>query len=174
VDLRYEQQVVLEMATGKAEAGAAGEPSAENADVNGATSGQVAENVQVASEKHTSGAKAPADSAGLVPGINPRPTNGSAGNVKPVKAKTKPAGKGAGKVKASAAKKANGKTRTSASAVKANAAAAKKTNAKSRKASTTDNARNKKRAAGKRTALNVSRQKTASTPRPASSAEPGQ
>jgi len=77
------------------------------------------------------------------------------------------------KAKTAAAKKTNGKTRTASSAVDVNTAAAKKTNAKTKKASTTVNAKNK-RAAGKRAALNVSKQKTAPTPRPASNAEPGQ
>ena len=104
--------------------------------------------------ERTSGAKARNGSIGIMRGLKPPPPS--------VKAKAR------------AAKKTNAKTRTKASAVKANAAAAKKTNAKSKKVSTTVNAKNKKHAAGKRVALNVSRQKTASTNRPASSAEPGQ
>jgi cell division protein FtsQ len=197
VDLRYDQQVVLEMATNNAQTG---KQSAKSTDVNSASSGQVAENVQVVGEKpneHTPGAQALADSgssdardsAGAkAPAYQPTTYHSrSAGNsrpsvnVKPVKAKSKPAGKGAGKVKTSAAKKTNGKTRTAANAVKVNATAAKKANAKARnasakagKASTTVKAKKKKRAAGKRAALNVNKQKTASTPHPASSAEPGQ
>ena len=159
VDLRYDQQAVLEMATGN-NAAQAGEQGA-NADSE--SSGQVAETGQVAGEKpekHTSRAKASHsrakarnDSIGLMRGLKPPPPS--------VKAKT------------AAAKKTNGKTRTASSAVDVNTAAAKKTNAKTKKASTTVNAKNK-RAAGKRAALNVSKQKTAPTPRPASNAEPGQ
>ncbi len=148
VDLRYEQQVVLEMATGNTEHSAAGAQSTESTDVNKASSGQVAESGQVTSispVKHASAVKV-----------------------------HKPAGKGAGKVKTSAAKKTNGKTRTAANAVNVKTRAAKKTNAKTRKASTTVKAKNMKRAAGKRATLNVSQQKTAPTTHTASSAEPGQ
>jgi cell division protein FtsQ len=115
VDLRYDQQVVLEMATNNAQTG---EPSAENAGVDSASPGQIAETGQVtgkSTEKHTSAAKA-----------------------------HKTAGNGAGKVRTSAAKKTNAKTRTAAGAVKVNA-------------------RNKKRAEDKRAALNVSKRKTAPT-----------
>jgi cell division protein FtsQ len=175
VDLRYEQQVVLEMATGNTGQGTAGEPSAtvtgaqsaagaqstEITDVNSASSGQAAENVQVA------------ETGQVTSTVSVR--HASAAKVH------KPAGKGAGRVKTSATKKTNGRTRTSAKAVKVNATAAKKANAKARnasakagKASTTVKAKNKKRAAGKRAALNVNKQKTASTTHPASSAEPGQ
>jgi len=175
VDLRYEQQVVLEMATGKAEAGAAGELSAEGAGEGNISSGQVTENVQVVGEKHTSGANEAVQKAVVSGEIGRERTsgakarNGSIGIMRGLKPPPPSV-----KAKARAAKKTNAKTRTKASAVKANAAAAKKTNAKSKKVSTTVNAKNKKHAAGKRVALNVSRQKTASTNRPASSAEPGQ
>jgi cell division protein FtsQ len=127
VDLRYDQQVVLEMATGNALQGATGEQSAESANADHASSGQVAENGQVTSKsqlKHASAAKA-----------------------------HKPAGKGAAKVKAPAAKKTNAKTRASAVRM---------------------NAQNKKPAAGKHAALNVSTQKTAPTTPAVSSAGQGQ
>ncbi len=62
VDLRYDQQAVLEMATGTNVAqAAAGEQSAENAGENSASSGQIAVTGQVADKspiKHTSAAKA--------------------------------------------------------------------------------------------------------------------
>jgi cell division protein FtsQ len=161
VDLRYEQQVVLEMATGKAEQSAAGAQSAESTDVVNASSGQVAETSHVAE-------------TGQVTSISPV-KHASAARVH------KSAGKGAGKVKTSAAKKTNGKTRTAANAANVKTSAAKKTNAKARnasakagKASTIVKAKNKKRAAGKRATLNVSQQKTAPTTHTASSAEPGQ
>jgi cell division protein FtsQ len=163
VDLRYDQQVVLEMASGT-NAAQAGEQSAESASADPGPSGQVAENGQVTHEKHTSGAKARNASIGSMRGLKPPPPS--------VKAKTKPAGKDATKVKAAATKKTDAKT--SASAVKVNTTTAKKTNAKTRASSVNVNTQNKKRAAGKRAALNVSKQKTAPTTPSASSAGQGQ
>jgi cell division protein FtsQ len=93
VDMRYDQQAVLEMATGTNVArDAAGE---ESVGADSVSSGQVAENGQVigtSTVKHTSAAKA-----------------------------HKTAGKGAGRVKTSATKNTNVKTRTAASAVKVKA-----------------------------------------------------
>jgi cell division protein FtsQ len=121
VDLRYDQQVVLEMATNRAE------QSAESAGAESAPSGQVAETEQVTNKspvKHTSAAKV-----------------------------HKQAGKGAGKVKTSAAKK---------------------TKATIRKASTTVKTQEMKRAEDKRAALNQSKRKTSAITPPVSNAGQGQ
>jgi cell division protein FtsQ len=199
VDLRYDQQVVLEMATGS-NAAQAGEQSAES----DSSSGQIAENERNKHEKpkkHTSGAKAPIHSASFMLGINPRPTtrasvsaasntlaDSGSSNAR-AKAHNDSIGLMRGlkppppsvKAKTTAAKNTNGKTRTSASAGKVKTAGARNTSTKARnasvkagKASTTIDAMNKKRAAGKRAALNVSQQKTAPTSPAASSAGQGQ
>jgi cell division protein FtsQ len=131
VDLRYEQQVVLEMATNGTQA-ADGEQSAGSASDSTAASSQVAEKGQIAgkaAEKKPSVAKAQKTAA-------------------------KPAGNGSGKAKAATAKKS----------------------VKARKAPTTNriNAKEKKRAAGKRAALNLSQRKNAPTTRLASAAGQGQ
>jgi cell division protein FtsQ len=131
VDLRYEQQVVLEMATNGTQA-TSDDQSAGSASDNTASLGQVAENGQIAgkvAEKKPSVAKAHKTAA-------------------------KTAGNGSGKTKAATTKKS----------------------VKARKAPTTNriNVKEKKRAAGKRTALNLSQQKNAPTTRPAATAGQGQ
>jgi cell division protein FtsQ len=131
VDLRYEQQVVLEMAMNASQA-ASGEQSAGNASDSTTQSGQVAENGQVVGksvEKQPSVAKAQ-------------------------KAAVKTTVNGSGKAKAATAKKS----------------------VKARKAPTTDriNAKEKKRAAGKRTAQKISQRKNAPTTQPTPSAGQGQ
>jgi cell division protein FtsQ len=79
VDLRYDQQVVLGMATGSDAAQAlSGDQGADNGQIIGEQP-----------EKHTSGAKAPVVSAGFMPGINPRPTSRSKANAA-AKARTAP------------------------------------------------------------------------------------
>ena len=92
VDLRYDQQAVLEMAANNAMQGAGGEQSAENAGENSASSGQIAETGQVTSTspvQHTSAAKA-----------------------------HKPARKGTSKVKATTARDTSVKTRKAHTTIK--------------------------------------------------------
>jgi cell division protein FtsQ len=160
VDLRYDQQVVLEMAPGANVAqAAADEQTAANAVEKKQPALQAAEKGQIASElpeKHTSGAKAPVDSAGSdarakALAYQSPPT----AKVKPGKAGAKPGAKGSTKPKNATAQK-------NAKALKAAAAEAKATQDK------------KKRAEAKRAALNVSKRKTAPTARPATAAGQGQ
>jgi cell division protein FtsQ len=176
VDLRYEQQVVLRMATNAAQVGD-GEQTAESSGEGQPPSGQVAEHGQNTSkqpEKHASGAKAPVDSAGFMPGINPRPTTRAsvsatsntaqsrpAANVKPVKAKIRLVGNGTAKVKTAATKDTSAKAGNAAMPVKAKGPV---------KAKATD----KKRAETQRIAQKINRRKNAPATRPALSAEEGQ
>ncbi|HEY1207737.1 MAG TPA: FtsQ-type POTRA domain-containing protein [Terracidiphilus sp.] len=97
VDLRYEQQVVLEMATNDATQAAAGELNAGNGSESQTHSGQVAEKEHV---------------AGKSPRMKATP-------VKAQKAAAKPAGKGSVKAKPPATKKKSAMTRTAARTAKA-------------------------------------------------------
>jgi cell division protein FtsQ len=144
VDLRYDQQVVLEMTPGtnvaqdaSADQAAANasdaKPSAEQAADKGSLPGAVA-------EKHASGTKAAASQA--------RPT----GKAKQVKTDAKLAVNGSAKPKV----------------IPANNSAAKRKAAKAKAAKDA-----KKRAEAKRAALNLSRQKSAPTTRPAAIASQG-
>jgi cell division protein FtsQ len=149
VDLRYDQQVVLGMATG----GDAGR---------GATVDQIAENEQIIGEqpeKHTSEAKVPSDS-----GSSDTRAKALAYHSLPstkVKANAKPAGNGANKVKVTTAKDTSAKARTAPTPIKA------KRPIKAR-------AKDKKRAEIQRAAQNINRRKIAPATRPASSAGQGQ
>jgi cell division protein FtsQ len=155
VDLRYEQQVVLEMTAGTNVAQAAAEEQSaattgDSKPANEQTAGESA-------EKQPSGAKAPVDSAGAISGPKPGAAaltgqSRSTAPVKPGKADAKPAGN-------RSAKPINFTAHQSPKAVKASAAKAAKT---------------KKRAEAKPAALNVNRQKSAPTIRPASSSGLGQ
>ncbi len=145
VDLRYDQQVVLEMASGTNVAQA-------SADEQAAAEGkqpvlQTAENGQIAGKSpkiHASGAKA---TIGKAPARQIRPV----AKVKPGKAGAKPNGKGSAREKTIAAKDGAAKTNQD----------------KAR-------AKEKKRAEAKRAALNLSKRKTAPTSRLSATAETGQ
>ena len=148
VDLRYDQQVVLEMAAGTDVAQAAAD---EQAAANGSQEKQPAlkavDTGHVASKspsKHPTGAKALAQKS-------PTKPSRSAAKAKVGKAGAKPAGNGSAKAKTAAAK---------SKAAKAKAVKAK--------------ANEKKRADARSTALNHNRQKTAPDSRSAKSAEMGQ
>jgi cell division protein FtsQ len=163
VDLRYDQQVVLGMATG--------------ADVSqGATVDQIAENGQIVGEqpeKNTAGAKAPNDSTGLIPGINPRPTARASFSA----ASKAPADSGSSDARDTAGAKAPAyqpKAYQSRPSAKAKATATKNTQVKANTAQRTAKSRNKKRAEIQRAAQNVNRRKIAPATRPASSAVEGQ
>ena len=162
VDLRYDQQVVLEMATNVATA-ASGAPSADG--------------LQAAGDKHPSGAKAPAvsgksnarakalayqsqqrsgakarvDSTDIMRGLKPPPPSGSSLSA----ASKAPARNGSGKAKPTPVKK-NVKAGKAPTPVRINAA------------------KEQKRAEAKRAALDMSQQKNAPTTRPAPSAGQGQ
>ncbi len=161
VDLRYDQQAVLEMAVGTNVAQAAADEQAAASAAEGKQSApQAAGNGNAASklpEKQPSGAKAHADSAisdakhsakakapaSKVPAHPSKP----AAKVKPGKTDAKPAGNGSAKAKAAAAK--GGAAKVKMDKAKAN---------------------EKQRAAEvNRTTQNMSRQKTAPTTRPAAS-----
>ena len=155
VDLRYEQKVVLEMAAGTNvaqdtadELGAATTSDGKHSD--GQAAGE-------SPEKQPSGTKAPVDSAGVNSGLKPGVTDltgqsRSTAPVKPGKAGAKPDGNRTAKPIHSTAHK----------------------NVKAMKVSAAKVAKTKKRAEAKPAALNVSRQKSAPTIRPASSAGLGQ
>ena len=155
VDLRYEQQVVLEMAAGTnvAQATADQQSAATTGDgkpADGQTAGQ-------SPEKQPSGAKAPVNSAGAISGLKPGATaltgkSRSNAPVKPGKAGSKPV--------------ANRSTKP------INFTAHK--NPKVMKASAAKAAKAKTRAEAKPAALNVNRQKSAPTIHPAASAGMGQ
>jgi cell division protein FtsQ len=150
VDLRYDQQVVLGMATGSDVAQAAAD--AQNVTEEKQPDLQAAENGQPAgdsAEKHPSGAKALA--------YHSRHNT----KVKSGKANAKLAGNAAGKVKANAKKNTNAKARTAATPIKARGPV------KAR-------AKDKKRAEIQRAAQKVNRRKNATTTRTASSAGEGQ
>ena len=148
VDLRYDQQVVLEMAAGTNVAqAAADEQSAANLAQEKQPALKAIDNGHVADKspaKHTSGTKAVSRKP---------PTHQSApgSEVKTGKAGAKPAGNGSAKAKTAAAKNRAAK----AKAVKAKA-------------------NEKKRADARRIALNQNRQKTTLTSHAAASAEMGQ
>ena len=155
VDLRYEQQVVLEMAAGTSVAQAAADEQSAAATGDGKPAdGQVAGE---SPEKQPSGAKAPVDSAGVISGLKPGATahtgqSRSTTPMKPDKAGAKPVGNHSTKPINSTAHK----------------------NAKSVKVSAAKAAKAKKRAEAKPAALNASRQKSAPTIRPVASAGMGQ
>ena len=148
VDLRYDQQVVLEMAAGTNVAqAAADEQSAANLAQEKQPALKAIDNGHVADKspaKHTSGTKAQSPKSPTHPS---RP----AAKVKTGKAGAKPAGNGSAKAKTAAAKNRAAK----AKAVKAKA-------------------NEKKRADARRIALNQNRQKTTLTSHAAASAEMGQ
>ena len=155
VDLRYEQQVVLEMTAGTnvAQAAAEEQSAATTGDgkpADGQAAGESPEN-------QPSGAKAPVDSAGVISGLKPGDYahNGQSRSnapVKPGKAGAKTAGN-------RTAKPINSTTHRKTQAVKVSAAKAANT---------------KKHAEAKPAALNASRQKSAPTIRPAALAGSGQ
>jgi cell division protein FtsQ len=155
VDLRYEQQVVLEMAAGTSVAQAAAEEQSAVTTGDGKPSdGQAAGE---SSEKQPSGANAPVDSAGAISGLKPGATAltgkpRSNAPVKPGKAGSKPVGN-------RSTKTINSTVHKKTQAVKVSAAKAAKT---------------KNRAEAKPAALNANRQKSAPTIRPATSAGMGQ
>ena len=154
VDLRYEQQVVLEMASGTNVAQAAAEEQGAATTGDGKpAAGQAAGE---SPEKQPSGAKAPVDSAGVISGLKPgdyaHTGQSRPAPVKPGKAGSKP-------VVDHTAKPINSTAHKNAKAVKASSAKA---------------AQIKKRAEAKPAALNVNRQKSAPTIRPAASAGMGQ
>jgi cell division protein FtsQ len=154
VDLRYEQQVVLEMASGTNVAqAAADEQNAANTGDGKTSDGQPAGET---AEKQPSGAKAPVDSAGVNSGLKPGAT-AHAGQSRP--APVKPGKAGAKQAGDRAAKPIHSTAHKNAKAVKASATKAAKT---------------KKRAEAKPAALNASRQKSAPTIRPVASAGMGQ
>jgi cell division protein FtsQ len=170
VDLRYDQQVVLEMATGTNVAqAAADEQAAANAAEGKQAVPEAAEKENAAgkvSAKKHSGAKAPVDSATPVKTNSakakaptsqaPAHKSGPAVKVKPGKKDAKPAGNGSAKAKASAAKDKVAKAKVVPKAVKANV-------------------KEKKHAAEvKRAALKMSKRKIAITARPAATAREGQ
>jgi len=170
VDLRYDQQVVLEMATGTNVAqAAADEQAAANAAEGKQAVPEAAEKENAAgkvSAKKHSGAKAPVDSATPVKTNSakakaptsqaPAHKSGPAVKVKPGKKDAKPAGNGSAKAKAPAAKDKVAKAKVVPKAVKANV-------------------KEKKHAAEvKRAALKMSKRKIAITARPAATAREGQ
>jgi cell division protein FtsQ len=158
VDLRYEQQVVLEMAAGTNVAlqAAAEEQSAATAGDAKPSDGQAAGE---SSEKQPSGAKAPVASSGAISGLKPGATAltgkpRSNAPVKPGKAGSKPV--------------ANRSTKPINSTAHKNPKAMKVSVAKAKAAKT------KKRAEAKSAALNASRQKSAPIIRTATLAGMGQ
>ena len=148
VDLRYDQQVVLEMAAGANVAqAAADQQDAANAAHEKQPDLKAVDNDHAAGKplaKHLSGTKALREKSPTKPTL-------SAAKVKTGKASAKPAGNASAKTKTAAAK---------AKAAKAKAVKAK--------------ANEKKRAQAKRAVLNLNRQKTAPTSHAAASAEMGQ
>jgi cell division protein FtsQ len=165
VDLRYDQQVVLGMATGADVAQAAAD--AQNVTKEKQPDLQAAENGQTAgdsAEKHPSGAKARVDSAGIMRGLKPPPPSGSS-----LSAVSKaPADSGSSDARAKAL------AYQSRPSAKAKATATKNTQAKANTAQPTAKSRNNKRAEIQRAAQNVNRRKSAPTTLPASSAGQGQ
>ena len=169
VDLRYDQQVVLGMATGADVAQAAAD--AQNVTEEKQPDLQAAENGQTAghsAEKHPSGAKARVDSGGsdarakaLAYQSRHNTESRPAVKVKSGKANTKLVGNGAGKVKTIAKKDKNAKARTAATPIKA-------------KGPVKGKAKDKRRAEIHRAAQNINRRKNAPATRPASSAGEGQ
>jgi cell division protein FtsQ len=152
VDLRYEQKVVLEMAAGTNVAQAAAEEQSAVTSGDGKPS-----DGQTAGESPEKQPSAPVDSTGAISGLKPGATAlagkpRSNAPVKPGKADAKPAGK-------HSTKPINSTAHKNPRAVKASAAKVAKT---------------KKRAEANPAALNVSRQKSAPTIRPAASAGMGQ
>jgi cell division protein FtsQ len=170
VDLRYDQQVVLEMSTSTdvAQAAAAEQAAANTADGKQAAP-EAAEKQNAAgkvSAKTHSAAKAPVDpansngknSAKAKAPASQAPTHqsGSAVKVKPGKKDAKPAGGGSAKTKAPAAKDKVAKAKVAPKVVKANV-------------------KEKKHAAEvKRAALKINKRKNAVTARPAATAGEGQ
>jgi cell division protein FtsQ len=155
VDLRYEQQVVLEMAAGTNVAQATADE--QNAATNGDGKPSDGQTAGESPEKQPSGAKAPVNSAGAISGLKPGATaltgkSRSNAPVKPGKAGSKPV--------------ANRSTKP------INFTAHK--NPKVMKASAAKAAKAKTRAEAKPAALNVNRQKSAPTIHPAASAGMGQ
>ncbi len=163
VDLRYDQQVVLGMATSAdvlhASAGAQNVTEEKQPDQ------RATENEQAAgdsADKHSSGAKAPVESGGSDASAKALAyQSGHNAKVKAVKANAKLTGNGAGKVKAATKKSTNAKAGTAATPIKA-------------KGTVKARAKDKKRAEIHRAAQNVNRRKSAITTRPASSAGEGQ
>ena len=148
VDLRYDQQVVLEMASGTNVAQAsADEQTAANASEGKQPVLQAAENGQIAGKSPKNRASGVKTTTGQAPAHQTRPV----AKVKPGKAGAKPAGKGSAREKTIAAKDGAAKTNPDKARTK-----------------------EKKRAEAKRAALNLSGRKTAPTSRSAATAEPGQ
>jgi cell division protein FtsQ len=161
VDLRYEQKVVLEMAAGTNVAQAAAEEQSAVTSGDGKPS-----DGQTAGESPEKQPSAPVDSTGAISGLKPGATalTGKPQSNVPVKpnkagAPVKPGKAGAKPVANRSTKPINSTAHKNPRAVKASAAKVAKT---------------KKRAEANPAALNVSRQKSAPTIRPAASAGMGQ
>ena len=166
VDLRYEQQVVLEMAAGTnvAQATADQQSAATTGDgkpADGQTAGQ-------SPEKQPSGAKAPVASAGAISGLKPGATALTGKPQSNVPVKPNKAGAPVKPGKAGAKPVANRSTKPINSTAHKNPRAMKVSVAKAKAAKT------KKRAEAKPAALNASRQKSAPIIRTATLAGMGQ
>ncbi len=154
VDLRYEQQVVLQRASGaKSEQAAVGDQTAAGASADDKPSAPAEKTADKVAAK-----SAPAIHAAANPPAHKPATKAKVSSSKPSTAvkKAKPVGNASAKTKTAAAKD---------KAAKAKAAKAKAINAK---------AKEKKRAEVKRTALNANRHTTAPATHPAANARMGQ
>ena len=159
VDLRYDQQVVLEMTEGtNAVAAAVGGETGSDANQVKPTAAAPADNVQSDLKA------APSADAGVAKPASGKPASGKPAPVKPM-VKT-----GIGRVEAKPAGK--GSARAKAAAVKALTAKDKAARDKAAKAKAAQN--NKKRAAVQHAALNVNREQSPTSIRPAAVAAQGQ
>ncbi len=154
VDLRYDQQVVLEMAPGSNVA----QTTADQQAVAGAKATEDKAPGTASAGKPADPAQKTANKPGVKPVLSSNAANGKLGSAK--SQNTRPASK-------AKPLKPGGKT-------SARAKTAPKAGAKSAQRTAQDKASDKKRAEAKHAALNVSKQKTAPTAHPAASAGEGQ